>query len=127
MSIALRPHQLACDIQGLQAKLQISGHGDCDLSVRADGEQKLIEGVCLDVPAGEPRQFRLVYFVSIEGDPVDLNLATAFAEADLTDWDREEYVLSFAASDLFVDIDDDADKVSNLEEVCANRNPRHFD
>ncbi|MBI2377654.1 MAG: hypothetical protein HYV07_26875 [Deltaproteobacteria bacterium] len=126
IALSLRPHQLACDVPGLQAKLQISGVGDCKLSVRVDGEAKLIEGVCRDVPAGEVRQFRLVYYVSIEGDPNDLNLATAYAEADLADLDREEYVLSFAVSDLFVDIDEDGDEVTNLEEICAHRNPRVF-
>jgi hypothetical protein len=121
--IALRMHQLGCEIPPLQAKLEVTGQAeDCPLEVSAD---RTVSGVCPAIPTGAVLEFRLLYFLLTEGpgDPL-VQLATAIESLDLTETSDREVTLSFPASSLNRDYDDDMDGQSNIAEVCAGTNPR---
>lgn len=122
LEIALRAHQMPCDIPGLQAKLQIAGQsGDCPLLVNAD---RTVTGECPSVPTGQVMECRLVYFILLNAVDPPVELATALEELNLVDFTGETAQLAFPSSSLNIDIDDDNDTMSNLAEVCAGGNPR---
>lgn len=128
VQIALRQHQLSCDIPALQAALQVIGReADCPLTVNAD---RTITGSCGGIPTGSVIEVRLLYYILIDDEFSSLvQLATITEPVDLRSPDDDQVTISFNASSLTRDYDDDADQGqpgggTNLEEVCANGNPR---
>lgn len=125
LKVALRQHQLNCDIPGLQAKLQISLSGvpECLLDVNAD---RTVTGSCPAIPTGNLIEVRLVYFVlttcaNVAGAEVEL--ASAIESVDLRDTSDAQVTVSFPEDSLMRDIDQDNDTRTNLEEVCVSENP----
>lgn len=120
VTYGFKSHALQCEVPGMQARLDVSGvDGVCPLSVNAD---RTVTGVCRPVPAGEIRDFRLVYFYDLGG--VEVDLATVIARLDLRGETRDTVRLEFPADRVFSDIDDDSDGRTNIEEFCAGTNPR---
>ena len=127
LQIALRQHQLQCDIPALQAALQVIGRdGDCPLTVNAD---RTVTGSCDRIPTGFVIEVRLVYDILLAEGAEPVQLATATEPVDLRSPDDEQVTINFDSASLTRDFDDDGDKGqpgggTNLEEVCMNGNPR---
>lgn len=120
MHVGFRAHALKCDVADIEAKLQIAFvDEECPLTVNED---RTVEGTCPAVPTGSVRDFRLIYFKMLPGDPVPLDLASAIETADLRSVKSSPFTLSFNSVDT--DIDDDGDNASNIVEVCEGKNPR---
>lgn len=119
LQIAFTAHpQVTCGADGLEAHLEATGvDGVCPLIVNAD---RTVTGTCHDVPTGEPRSFRLVYFASYDRP---YELAVAIEQRDLTNVDRDTLILEFPADSLMIDQDDDGDTLTNLEEFCCGSHP----
>lgn len=121
MRIGLSPEAMPCMVPGLQAKMQISGQPECLLDITGAQEAS---GVCPRVKTGGMVAFRLVYFVNLDGDPMPVELATATLYKDLTKVSGAKLLLDFTPEPLETGEDDDMDTMTNLQEVCAGRNPR---
>lgn len=120
MGIGFQMHALQCDVPGMQARLEVSGvEGVCPLTVNAD---RTVTGICKPVPAGEIRDFRLVYYYLIGA--TEIELATVIARLDLRGETRDEVRVEFPADRVFTGNDDDSDGKTNIEEFCAGTNPR---
>ena len=117
--IAFQMHaQVACDREGMQARLQASGiDGFCPLMVSAD---RTVSGTCFNVPAGAERAFRLIYYATYDRD---YELAVATEVVDLTDETRSSIVLEFDSASLDLERDDDGDEFDNLVEFCCGSHP----
>ena len=111
-----------CARPGLQARLEISGGARCPLEITA--EQTAV-GTCPPVATGQVVLFRLLYFVAtLRGEEVvEVQLAAATLERDLREYSDEQLTLSFELNQISAAFDDDADGVSNLEEICNGTNP----
>ncbi|MCK6546792.1 hypothetical protein L6R52_13155 [Myxococcota bacterium] len=119
LPVAFRRHALLCEPEGkIEAKMQISDVGFCDLEVADD---RTVSGVCPNVPTGAVRIFRLIYFVVIEGREVQL--ATVLQTLDLTGETRRTITLEFSSDAVETNYDDDADGQSNIVELCTGRSP----
>lgn len=127
MEIAFQRHELVCDIPNLEAKLQITNVPEiCMLEVNDD---RTVTGLCPDVPTGDVRAFRLVYFVTLTGSngPVEVQLATVITTLDLTSETRTLVTVEFSSSAVVTNFNDDNDELSNIVEVCGGRNPLVMD
>ncbi|MFO0723601.1 MAG: hypothetical protein U1E65_07465 [Myxococcota bacterium] len=121
MHVGLSTAAMDCTVPGLQAKMQISGQPECLLDITGGQEAA---GVCQRVKTGSQVTFRLVYYVSLDGDPTPVELATAVLYQDLTKISGPKLTLDFSTVNLEASYDDDSDNMTNLAEVCAGRNPR---
>jgi hypothetical protein len=125
MEIAFQQHALVCDIPNLQAKMQITNVAEiCMLEVNDD---RTVTGLCPDIPTGEVRAFRLVYFISVTSPALDVQLATAIETLDLTSETRSLVTLEFGTDSVETAFDDDNDRLTNIVEVCEGRNPLLMD
>lgn len=117
---------LECTAPGMQARLEATGVvGACPLQVSADHR---VTGVCREVPAGDVRNFRLVYYYDIgRGPEPEVELAVVTAALDLRDQREPTVVLEFPANRLIKDQNDDNDSFTNLQEFCAGTDPRMAD
>jgi hypothetical protein len=114
--------EFTCHLPGLQARLEISGGLQCALEITAS---QTAVGTCPPVATGQVVLFRLLYFVAtLRGqDVVEVQLAAATQERDLREYSDKELMLSFDLNQLSSAFDDDADGVSNIEEICNGTNP----
>lgn len=120
LRVGFQMHALECqpEVQ-LEAKLQISGvEGFCALVVEDD---RTVSGLCPNVPTGAVRVFRLIYFVTLLG--VEVQLASVVQTLDLTGETRRAITLELPADQVATGYDDDGDGMTNLVEVCTNRDP----
>jgi hypothetical protein len=110
--------QVSCKSEGLAANLEASGiEGVCPLIVNED---RTVSGVCHAVKTGEPRAFRLVYYMTLDRE---YELAVAQETLDLTEVKRKTIVLTFEEEGINIDIDDDGDTFLNVEEFCCGSHP----
>lgn len=126
MEIGFLQQGLDCTAPGMQARLEATGvAGACPLQVSADHR---VTGVCRAVPAGDVRNFRLVYYFDIgRGPDPEVELAVVTAALDLREQREPTVVLEFPANRLIKDQDDDNDSRTNLQEFCAGTDPRMAD
>lgn len=116
-SFAISRHKMACEPE-MVARLE-GPAGHCPLSVSGD---YLVGGSCW-VPVGSVETFTLTYYLKLE-DGGELLLAQASRQLNLRAPEQDSVTLRFAYEDLNIDgLDDDADGVSNLDEVCAGTDP----
>lgn len=122
LSFAQEVPELTCRLPGLQARLEISGGVRCPLEITPE---QTVQGTCPPVATGQVVLFRLLYFVAtLRGEEVvEVQLAAATLERDLRDYAERELTLTFDLNQLSSSFDDDADGVSNIEEVCNGTNP----
>lgn len=122
IGLSFRRHALKCSRDGMQARLQVIGAPDCELSV--DPVENTVSGLCTGIPTGQERQFRLSYYAPLDppADPPELELASALRSVDLTDQRDPELVVVFDRIDFWPD--DDRDGANNIAEWCAGANPR---
>ena len=121
--VAFQMEGIACDQPGILAYLQVTGvPGICPLEV---GEDRTVQGRCAPVPTGAIRDFRLVYYIQVDGEEVQL--ATATIQVDLREQSSSSVVLDFQPSMLVTSMDDDGDGRVNLVEFCEGTNPRQQD
>ncbi len=124
MNLGFQMHALECDRAGIDAKLQILGiDGFCPLEV---DENRIVSGTCFQVPTGQERIFRLIYFITSNG--AEVQLATVDTIVNLEGERRSTVEISFPASALKNKVgdgfDDDGDGAANIEEFCRGTNPR---